>query len=165
MHTVLGKSVKHRTINETDAACPSNFYSVTKRVNEQLGKHVADRFGLSVIALRIGWVLQGDTRPGPRMGPVEHQQLWLSNRDLCRGVECAIRAPNILLAIINLISDNQGMCWDLSTVARVLGWTPVDRYNPQPPPSPGDETKNRPWRKVLKQLCAKQCVGLDTGGK
>lgn len=133
VQAVVGRLGRQTRIDEQGPGAPINFYGASKCVAERLGEHYARHFGLSVIALRIGWVQAGDNLPGPHMGLPEYQGLWLSNRDVCRGIECAIRAPEVRFGVFNLVSDNQGMPWDLAEAARVLGWTPQDRSWPQAP--------------------------------
>src|SRR5207248_11704708 len=48
-----------RQIRESDAPCPLNVYGASKAFGESLGAYFAAVEGLSVIAVRIGWV----TRP------------------------------------------------------------------------------------------------------
>ena len=52
--------------------------------------------------------------------------MWLSNQDYCQVVEKAILAENVSFAVLNAMSDNSGMKWDLSETRRVLGYQPVD---------------------------------------
>jgi len=133
MHTVTGQ-LGSRAVSTEAPACPGNFYGATKVVGERLGKSYAERRGLSVICLRIGSVQPGDNLPGPHMGDGWAQLLWLSNRDLCHGVERAILAGDVQFAVLNLTSNNPMTPWDLSPTTRILGFTPQDGHTPQPIP-------------------------------
>ncbi len=113
---------------------PVSNYGVTKVVGERIGKLFSERHGLSVICLRIGTVGGGENRPDPAL-PHWFQWMWLSNRDLCEAVEKAIDAENVQFAVLNLMSSNAGMRWDLSETCRVLGYEPRDGHVP-PPESP-----------------------------
>lgn len=54
-------------------------------------------------------------------------EMWLSNRDLCQIVEKCIEAPDsVRFAVLNAMSDNRGMAWDLEHTRRVIGYQPMD---------------------------------------
>src|SRR5690606_12041957 len=69
--------------------------------------------------------------PGPwmRIG-VWGQQMWLSNRDMLRAMERAIEADLTGFAIINLVSNNPTMRWDLEPGRRLIGYDPIDGNQP-----------------------------------
>ena len=54
--------------------------------------------------------------------------MWLSDRDLCHGVERAVFAEHVPFAVLNLISDNPGMRWDIDETRRVIGYMPRDGH-------------------------------------
>jgi NAD+ dependent glucose-6-phosphate dehydrogenase len=111
---------------------PVNPYGVSKLVGERLGRSYHDRDGLSVICFRIGYCQKGDNRPGPHMGWGSWGQLmWLSNRDFCHAMERAALAPDVGFAVLNLMSDNPGMRWDIDTTRRVIGYVPQDGAVPE----------------------------------
>jgi nucleoside-diphosphate-sugar epimerase len=108
---------------------PLNPYGVSKLAGERMGRDAAAQ-GLSVIALRIGW---NQPTPGNLPGPhmimgTYGQQLWLSDRDLCHGFERAVLAEGIDFAVLNLMSDNPGMKWDLGPTKRMIGYAPRDGW-------------------------------------
>ena len=108
---------------------PLNPYGVSKLAGERMGRDAAAQ-GLSVIALRIGW---NQPTPGNLPGPhmimgTYGQQLWLSDRDLCHGFERAVLAEGVGFAVLNLMSDNPGMMWDLEATRRVIGYAPGDGW-------------------------------------
>ncbi|HET7881780.1 MAG TPA: NAD(P)-dependent oxidoreductase [Acetobacteraceae bacterium] len=106
---------------------PVNPYGVSKLVGERMGRSIHARRGVSVICFRIGYVQQGDNRPGPHMGwSAWGQAMWLSNRDLCQAMERAVLAEGVGFAVLNLMSDNPGMRWDIETTKRVIGYAPSD---------------------------------------
>ncbi len=107
---------------------PINPYGVSKVVGERLGHGYSVHHGLSVICLRIGACpVENGSRPRPRARHgLWEQGLWISNRDLCQLVERSITAPHISFAIVNGMSDNPGMRWDLTETRRLLGYEPVD---------------------------------------
>ncbi len=108
---------------------PLNPYAVSKLFCEEAGRAFSAATGISFIALRIGNIQPGENIPHPGMGiGLWGQQMWLSNRDLVDGVGAAIVAPEVPFAIVNLVSNNPGMRWDLTQTQRVLGFTPQDGF-------------------------------------
>lgn len=107
----------------------SSPYAACKLFGERLGKCFADAHGLSVIAVRIGWVRPGDNRAEeipPERGPW-FRLMWLSNRDYCQLMEACITADeSIRFAIVNGMSDNSGMRWEIDATRRVVGFEPRD---------------------------------------
>ncbi len=104
-------------------------YGSAKLFGERLGKCFAEVYGLSVLAVRIGWVRPGDNRaedvPAER-GPW-FRLMWLSNRDFCHLMECCIEAdPALRFAVMNGMSANTGMRWDIGPTRRLVGYEPRD---------------------------------------
>jgi NAD+ dependent glucose-6-phosphate dehydrogenase len=54
------------------------------------------------------------------------QAMWLSNRDLCQAMELAVLVEGVGFAVLNLMSDNPGMRWDIETTKRTIGYAPTD---------------------------------------
>lgn len=54
--------------------------------------------------------------------------MWLSDRDLCHGVERAALAEHVQFAVLNLMSDNPGMRWDLEPTRKIIGYAPCDGH-------------------------------------
>ena len=104
-------------------------YASAKLFGERLGKCYADTRGLSVIAIRIGWV-----RPGENLArdvPLERgpwfRLMWLSNRDFCQLMERCIEAENAApFVILNGMSANTGMRWDIEGTKKLVGYEPLD---------------------------------------
>jgi hypothetical protein len=110
---------------------PINPYGVSKLVGERMGHSAHARRGLSVICFRIGYLQRGDNLPGPHMGwGGWGQAMWLSNRDLCQAMERAVLTDGIGFAVLNLMSDNPGMRWDIETTKRMIGYAPQDGAAP-----------------------------------
>ena len=106
---------------------PVNPYGVSKLVGERLGRSYHERWGLSVICFRIGYCQRGENRHGRHMGWESWGQLmWLSDRDFCNAMERAVLAENVGFEVLNLMSDNPGMRWDIETTKHVIGYAPKD---------------------------------------
>ena len=98
-------------------------------IGERLGQKFAEAAGLSVIVVRLGWILTGANEPHSIPADCDpwFRVMWLSNRDLCQVMEQAIRVdPNLRFAIVNAMSDNRGMRWDIEQTKNLLGYCPRD---------------------------------------
>lgn len=109
---------------------PINPYGNSKLFGERAGRAVHEQHGMSFIGFRIGYCQPDrDNRPGPHMMYSSWgQQMWLSDRDLCHGMERAIEAEGIGFSVLNLMSDNPGMRWDIDETRRVIGYRPQDGH-------------------------------------
>ena len=139
-------------ITEDLAPLPVNAYGASKLAGERIGRSFSQTGGLSVICFRIGACFPDpDNRPGLHLGgSFWAQRKWLSNGDLCRAFELAINAPrSVRFEVFNLISQNQGMRWDMTKAERVLGFRPEDVSVPV---APG------PWQRFARRL--KKMFGL-----
>jgi NAD+ dependent glucose-6-phosphate dehydrogenase len=106
---------------------PDGPYGAAKLFGERLGRSVARAFDLTFIALRIGWVQEGKNRP-ETLPDDWSRKLWLSNNDLVQLFDCAVEAEieDRSFVVVNGMSRNHGMRWDLSDAAELLGYLPVD---------------------------------------
>lgn len=110
---------------------PLNPYAVSKLFCEEAGRAFSAETGISFIGFRIGNILPGDNVPHPGMGiGLWGQQMWLSNGDFLDAVQAAIKVPEVKFALLNLVSNNPGMRWDLSETRRILGFSPKDGFSP-----------------------------------
>jgi uronate dehydrogenase len=104
-------------------------YGSAKLFGERLGKCLAESAGLEVIAVRIGWVQAGANRPEdiPAERGSWFRLMWLSNRDYCQLMECCLVAelPERFV-VVNGMSDNRGMRWDIEPTRRLVGYRPQD---------------------------------------
>lgn len=102
---------------------PDSYYGVSKAFGESLGSYFHEEYGISVICLRIGWVMTPDD---PSFSPAA-LSLWLSHRDAAQLIQKSIDAPrSVGFAIVNGESDNALSIWDIETTRRLLGYEPQD---------------------------------------
>lgn len=101
---------------------PDSLYGVSKAFGENLGRHYADQFGLSVICLRIGWFLP---EPRDEIG----LWMWLSPRDCAQIVWRAIETDR-LYGVYYAISRNTRRRWDITNTIQELGYRPEDDSEP-----------------------------------
>jgi NAD+ dependent glucose-6-phosphate dehydrogenase len=106
---------------------PDGPYAISKLVGERLGRSLGRAFDMTFIALRLGHIQDGPNRPDTL--PDEWaRQMWLSNADLVRLFDCAVEAEidDRSYVVVNGMSRNHGMRWDLSEAAELLGFLPED---------------------------------------
>jgi NAD(P)-dependent dehydrogenase (short-subunit alcohol dehydrogenase family) len=133
---------------------PINPYGVSKLIGERMGRALHLRCGTSVICFRIGYAQRGDNRPGTHMGWSSWgQAMWLSNRDLCHAMERAVLADGVGFAVLNLMSDNPGMRWDIEMTKQTIGYAPQDGAAPIATDAiANDERSAHDLRRTIEQL-------------
>ncbi len=95
---------------------PDGLYGATKAFSEALGRLYADKFGLEVVALRIGTFEQ-------RPRTARDLSTWLSPGDAGRLVRAALTGPVDGFLAVYGVSANKRAWWDLPPA---LGYAPVD---------------------------------------
>jgi nucleoside-diphosphate-sugar epimerase len=104
-------------------------YATTKLFGERLGQCYAEEHGLSVLSVRLGWVKPGENRARdiPAARGSWFKLMWLSNRDYCQLMDRCITAdPGLAFAVLNGMSANTGMRWDIDATRRLIGYEPQD---------------------------------------
>jgi kynurenine formamidase/nucleoside-diphosphate-sugar epimerase len=115
-------------------------YAAAKLFGERLGACYATSQGLQTLAIRFGWIWRGGPNE-PSSLPSERGEwfrlMWLSDRDFLQLMDRALTATmSTPFAIVNGVSNNSGMMWDLEPGRRLLGYEPQD-----------DVTQHtQPWR-------------------
>jgi NAD+ dependent glucose-6-phosphate dehydrogenase len=107
----------------------SGAYAAAKLFGERLGQHYATTRGMEVIAVRIGWVWRGTNEPSqlpPERGEW-FRKMWLSDRDFLHLMDCCLTAelPKPFV-IVNGMSNNTGMRWDLTGTEEAIRYQPQD---------------------------------------
>lgn len=100
---------------------PFNLYSCTKIFGETLGRYYSDKFGISVVCLRIGYFLDHDHE---LLQDSEKSKMWCSPHDLCQIIEKSIDSK-IKYGIYFGISDNINSNYDISNAKEDLGYEPL----------------------------------------
>ena len=105
---------------------PCCAYGASKAYGEALGRLYAERAGISVICLRVGWVLEEERiralAPERRLGTV-------TPRDLAQIVRLAL-ASDIGFGIYYATSGWPGSPYDIGSARAELGYRPVDGGRP-----------------------------------
>lgn len=111
-----------RMILHTDPPRPADFYSVGKLFGEHTGRLFSDKYGMSVLVIRVGAVL-----PDDRPTIVRELPGYLSHRDLVGIIDKTLSAPmSLRYDIFHAVSNNARRWRDVDHARRVLGWEPLD---------------------------------------
>lgn len=111
---------------------PDTYYGVTKVFGEAMGQYYANRHGLDVINLRIGWLLTRDelrAEIADRDGPGERfaRAMWLSPGDCQRIIHAAATEPLERTPVTaHGISRNAERFLSLSETMLELNYRPQD---------------------------------------
>ena len=101
-----------------------------KLFGENTGRLFSDKYGMSVLCIRLGAVLASDK---PEM--VRHFPGYLAQADAVQMVDKCLSAPDtIRFDIFDAISENSRRWRDTSHAKEVLGWKPTgssDRFDPK----------------------------------
>ena len=131
------------TTDGVSAAPPA--YAVAKLMGERLCAGKASTTGLTTVSLRIGWCQPGNNHPSTisssgipgSVGDPDaardlawFRSMWLSNRDFGHAVTSAILADAAAwprpAIVVNAMSNNAGMPWDIAASRDLIGYAPVD---------------------------------------
>jgi NAD+ dependent glucose-6-phosphate dehydrogenase len=127
-----GYRFKRSALTASLAPAPVNPYGASKLFIERYGLMVAERSGMSVLALRIGYCQPGENRPGSHMAFGRWgQEMWLGNRDWEQAVVKSVTSEFPGSAVLNIVSDNDGMRWDLQEARRTIGYVPQESHRPR----------------------------------
>ncbi|SDP85762.1 NAD-dependent epimerase/dehydratase family protein [Lentzea jiangxiensis] len=97
---------------------PDTYYGVSKVAMEALGSLYADRYGMDVIAIRIGSCFE-------KPKDVRMLSTWMSPDDGARLFEACLSAPSPGFRVVWGVSDNKRGWFSLDE-ARALGYDPKD---------------------------------------
>jgi uronate dehydrogenase len=110
---------------------PLSPYGISKLFGEEIGRAFVEETGIDFLALRIGYFQRDENLPGEHMEIGEWgQSMWLSNSDMIQAAEKAIEAPPFGFAVVNLVSNNKGMRWDIGHTREIIGYVPLDSATP-----------------------------------
>lgn len=116
-------------LKHTDPPRPDAPYSIGKLFGEATGRWFADTYGISVLCIRLGAVL--DTNR-PKL--LRHFPGFLAHEDCVQMIDKCLSAPmSLKFDIFDAISENKYRWRDISHAKAVLGWQPTgtaDIYNP-----------------------------------
>ncbi|MEJ8814739.1 NAD(P)-dependent oxidoreductase [Variovorax ureilyticus] len=151
-HHVVGlqpRSPHGPLMGDTAILRPDSRYAVGKAFGESIGALYAYKYGLPVLAIRIGNV---NTKP------IDRRRLgsWISFRDLAQLVIIGVERPDLVFEIVYGISDASGRHYDNASAYR-LGYRPKDSSEgwdervlaEDPQPAPGSNAARKPSEVTL----------------
>ncbi|AFY33788.1 NAD(P)-dependent oxidoreductase [Calothrix sp. PCC 7507] len=102
---------------------PDSLYASGKAFCEALGHFFVDRYGMSIVCLRIGAFTANTKLYG-----LNDRKLfmWCSPRDLAQLVKRSLEHENLGFQIFYAISGNTRRYWDISNAQALLGYEPQD---------------------------------------
>lgn len=120
-----------RALTVDSPVAPSGYYGVSKVAGEALGRLAADRHGVEVVNLRIGWFLTPE-----RLAELQHEPeptaryaraMYLSPRDCRHAFRRAVDAdPPENPLTVHVTSANRERTMALTHTMRALGYEPRD---------------------------------------
>ena len=123
VHAISGYPVDVQS-KTNEPVNPGDLYGVTKCFGEAMGRYMAEREGLSVIALRIGAVQpRSMARKAQSLGMMEQ---WVSYEDLTQLLLLCINDETLQWGVFNALSGNRFQKMDISDARELLGYEPKD---------------------------------------
>ncbi|MBG85418.1 MAG: hypothetical protein CMO80_00760 [Verrucomicrobiales bacterium] len=114
----VGFMKRGSAIDHTSPPRPNGEYAVSKVFGESLASYYADKFGMNILAIRIGYV-------GVDLSKERRLRTWVSARDLVQLIEIGL-SQDVGFEITYGVSDNPEPFFDNSNAFR-LGYRPQDR--------------------------------------
>ena len=118
-----------KLLDHTDPPRPDSFYGVGKLFGENTGRLFSDRYGMSVLCIRLGAVL-----PRDRPELIRHFPGYLSQADAVQMIDkCLSAPPTLKFGIFDAISENARRWRDTGPAKQILGWRPTgssDNFDP-----------------------------------
>jgi uronate dehydrogenase len=124
---VLGRRTDASRPASVDEANPGNHYALTKLWAEQMGEMYARRFGMSVLCVRIAWMVR-NTEEARHMVEIQRPNVYLSARDAGRLFALSLEATDIGFAVIYGASLGGEELFDMEPAQRLIGYQAVDRW-------------------------------------
>lgn len=132
---VTGLRTEQGIAVSTAEIAPDSVYAASKVFGEALGRLYSERFGMTVICLRIGYLNAEDDpyAPLPDVGPAvvvpspeDLAAVWISHRDMTQLVQRSLEVTGISFGVFYGVSGRSGSLWDISDARDILGYEPAD---------------------------------------
>lgn len=108
---------------------PTDNYGLTKLWAEDLGQMYSWRFGLSVLVVRLGWVVRSLAELDQMTSVPGGKELFLSHNDLRKFFYCSLHAVATPFDVVYAFSKQEpGEIFDMEPARRLLGYEPDDVY-------------------------------------
>ena len=111
-------------VKTSEPVNPGDVYGVSKCFGEALCRYMAEKEGVSAIALRIGAFQPLDSvRDEKGIGMLDS---FVSHRDLDQLINRCIDVENVQFAVLHGLSDNRFKRLDISDARELVGYAPQD---------------------------------------
>lgn len=121
--------VGHRPKITVEDRFPTDHYGLTKLWAEDMGRMYSRRYGLFVLAVRLGWVVRNKTEMQEIISRPGGKELFLSYRDLKDFFFCCIEANATPFDIIYAFSIQiNGDIFDMEPTKQLIGFEPRDVF-------------------------------------
>jgi len=124
---VLGRRGAGSGPARVDEAHPGNHYALTKLWAEEMGAMYARRFGMSVIAVRIAWMVRNPVE-ARHMLQDPRPSVFLSAHDAGRFFALAVEAKDVEFAVLYAASRGGEERFDMEPAKRLIGYQARDRW-------------------------------------
>jgi len=114
----VGFYPRNQTIGVDVKVLPDGRYGLSKAISEAIGAMYAEKYGLKVMAVRIG-----NNSPEPTNERL--LSIWISHRDIAQLIGIGLDHPDLQYEIVYGVSGNSRSWWDNSAAER-LGYRPED---------------------------------------
>jgi nucleoside-diphosphate-sugar epimerase len=104
---------------------PSNHYALTKLLAEDMGAMYAQRYGMDVIAARIGWMVR-DEREARKMQELRLFHIYVSRADIARFFSLSLHAEFSGFAVLWAMGADGRERFDLEPARRAIGYDPQE---------------------------------------
>ena len=111
-------------VKTTETVNPGDLYGVSKCFGEALCRYMAEKEGVSAVAVRIGAFQPAATVQSEQGLDVLDD--FVSERDLTQLLQKCIDAENLPFAILHGLSDNRFKRLDISSARTLVGYAPQD---------------------------------------
>lgn len=120
------ESMKMRKVGNR---APADHYALTKIWAEDMGRMYSHRFGLHVLAARLGWVVRSTAELEEMSNTPGGPGLFLSHRDLVEFICCCLTAQITSFQIVYAVSSQIGAeLFDMQPALAVTGFKPRDTF-------------------------------------
>jgi uronate dehydrogenase len=113
--------------SRVDERRPHNHYALTKVWAEQMGELYARRFGMSVIAVRLGWMVRNPDE-ARHMLSLKIFDCYVSRDDGARALAAAVEVGGVEFEIIYAASRGGERVFDMEPARRLLGFEAQQRW-------------------------------------
>ena len=117
-HHALGFHRRGTQLDNLTTPRADSYYGISKAFGEILASYFADKFGLNILTIRIGYV-------GEKAIDERRMRTWCSPRDLAQLVHIGLSTPDLGNRLVYGVSNNPGSFFDNSS-AEEIGYKPMD---------------------------------------